>query len=648
MKRLSVCMIVKNEEAVLGRCLESVKEIADEIIIIDTGSTDQTKEIAGQYTGLIYDYEWNNDFAAARNASLSYATGKWILVLDADEYLPSNQIKEWKKFLNNVVPENNIAYTLLIVNLSDEDSNHVTTGPVTRLFPNYKGICYSNPIHEQLTGTKDKLYQKKLNLNIYHTGYQSDTMASKNKHERNMAIFEHMQSTGEMSAYDYFTLGNQYVFSKNFSEAIEAYEKSIKLNNTNTSMWYPFCVLGLIGIYLNHNQLNKSWALVETQLINFLEFPEYHAMKGLHLEALGFKEEAYECYKEAINRAEKLAVVQTDFWLVNPDFGFEVPVTQLMNLSFQMERSNEAMYWMTRLLQRNNKDTKTVVRLLEWLSQHESEQSIIDFLNQLYNLKDTGDSIFLYKITLALGLKELTRYYSKFVPHNLKLNYADQARLALIEDDYTGWDFNSDQMEPSDDVNAWLQVALGSLIWNHKKAFGEKYFTELNTLLFKLMDGTEVEAEQLNKHAKELFLIAKNLFLQRRFELFDHFVTLASNPELINMLANYFYNLKLHDLAMKYYSVLLSQGELNVLSYENLGMYHANHQYSEETVEFLSEVLKLAPEKRQLYPVLLKHIKDQKIRKQFTGKYKDQFPELLSISFVEQFLHKKNVMGAGV
>lgn len=647
MKQLSVCMIVKNEEAVLGRCLDSVKEIADEIIIVDTGSTDRTKEIAGQYTGSIYDCEWNNDFAAARNASLSYATGKWILVLDADEYLPLNQMKEWNEFLNSAVPETNIAYTLLVVNLSDDGNNHVTTAPVNRLFPNLKGIHYSNPIHEQLTSTKEKLYQRKINLNIYHTGYQSDTMASKNKHERNMAIFEHMQLSGEMTAYDYFTLGNQHVVSKNYSEAIEAYEQSIKLNKNKSSMWYPYCLMGLIGNYLNQNQLAKSWALVEIQLVKFEEFPEYHTMKGLHLEALGFYEEAVNCYKEAINRAEKLAVVQTDFWLVNPHFGFEVPVTQLMNLSFQMEHNSDAIFWLTKLLQRNNKDTKTLIRLLEWLSQHENEQSIIGFLNQIYNLKDTRDCIFLYKVTLALGLKEMTHYYSKLCPHNLKVSYTDEARLALIQDDYKCWVYSSDQMESSNDVNAWLQVAVGSVIWNHKKAFGEEYFSELNTLLFKLIDGKEVEAEQLNKHAKELFLIAKNLFLHRQFELFDKFVTRASNPELINMLANYFYNLKLHDLAMKYYSVLLGQGELNALSYENLGIYHANHQYSEETVEFLSEALNLAPEKRHLYPVLMKHIRDQEVRKQFTKKYKEKFPELLSISFVEQFFHMNNVMGAG-
>ena len=85
--RLSVCMIVKNEERFLGQCLASVKDIADELIVIDTGSTDRTVEIAREHGAQVGHFEWCNDFAAARNASIAAATGDWILFLDADEEL---------------------------------------------------------------------------------------------------------------------------------------------------------------------------------------------------------------------------------------------------------------------------------------------------------------------------------------------------------------------------------------------------------------------------------------------------------------------------------------------------------------------------------------------------------------------------------
>ena len=85
---ISVCVIAKNEADVLGRCLESVKGL-DEIVVVDTGSTDNTKEIAKRYTDNVYDFVWCDDFSKARNFAIEQCTSDWILILDADEYLPT-------------------------------------------------------------------------------------------------------------------------------------------------------------------------------------------------------------------------------------------------------------------------------------------------------------------------------------------------------------------------------------------------------------------------------------------------------------------------------------------------------------------------------------------------------------------------------
>lgn len=87
MKTIALCMIVKNEQEYLRRCLDSVKGKVDQIVIVDTGSTDETVNIAKEYTNDIHHMDWNNNFAAARNESIKYATTDYILVLDADEYL---------------------------------------------------------------------------------------------------------------------------------------------------------------------------------------------------------------------------------------------------------------------------------------------------------------------------------------------------------------------------------------------------------------------------------------------------------------------------------------------------------------------------------------------------------------------------------
>ncbi|WHT47941.1 glycosyltransferase family 2 protein [Sporosarcina thermotolerans] len=105
---LSVCIIMKNEEKVIGRCLESISGIADEIIIVDTGSKDQSKEIALQFTDKVFDFQWVNDFSKARNFAASKARGEWILAIDADEYVDRDSFEKFKNDLLSKPPVFNI------------------------------------------------------------------------------------------------------------------------------------------------------------------------------------------------------------------------------------------------------------------------------------------------------------------------------------------------------------------------------------------------------------------------------------------------------------------------------------------------------------------------------------------------------------
>ena len=105
MATISLCMIVKNEEAVLARCLDSIADLMDEIIIVDTGSTDHTKEIAAKYTSQVYDFKWTSDFSAARNFSFSKANMDYIYAADADEILDDFNHERFLRLKNALLPE---------------------------------------------------------------------------------------------------------------------------------------------------------------------------------------------------------------------------------------------------------------------------------------------------------------------------------------------------------------------------------------------------------------------------------------------------------------------------------------------------------------------------------------------------------------
>ena len=143
----SLCMIVKNEEAVLERCLNSVKELVDEIIIVDTGSEDATKEIAGRFTGLIYDFPWADDFAAARNFSFSKASGDHIMWLDADDVLPEKSLRLLLEKKKSMEPETDVIM-LPYQTAFDETGNPVFSYERERILRNCPKSVWVGAVHE--------------------------------------------------------------------------------------------------------------------------------------------------------------------------------------------------------------------------------------------------------------------------------------------------------------------------------------------------------------------------------------------------------------------------------------------------------------------------------------------------------------------
>jgi len=163
---LSVCMIVKNEEKYIARCLKSLLPIADELIIVDTGSTDRTRDIASVFGAKVYDLPWTNDFAAARNASLERAKGQWILVHDADEVISPRDHHKIRHTLSRKTGKP-VAFTMVTRNYTnnanlegwvenigeypdEEEGVGWTSTRKVRLFTNHKGIRFQNSVHELL------------------------------------------------------------------------------------------------------------------------------------------------------------------------------------------------------------------------------------------------------------------------------------------------------------------------------------------------------------------------------------------------------------------------------------------------------------------------------------------------------------------
>jgi tetratricopeptide (TPR) repeat protein len=212
MANISLCMIVRNEEASLAACLHSVADLVNEIIVVDTGSSDQTKAIAAHFGARIHDFTWVNDFSAARNESLRRASGEWIFWLDADES-PDGANRQRLRTLFTQLPDANVAYLMTQMCLREaslQRPREHADKPVeqVRLFRNHPEIRWQHRVYEQiLPGVRRAGGElAKTDIVIQHPGY-SDPDLHRHKIERNLALAELEHREHPEDAYVLFSLG---------------------------------------------------------------------------------------------------------------------------------------------------------------------------------------------------------------------------------------------------------------------------------------------------------------------------------------------------------------------------------------------------------------------------------------------------------
>lgn len=224
---LSLCMIVRNEEDNLPRCLKSVMPVIDQLVIVDTGSTDKTVEIAREYGAEVYHFPWNNDFSAARNESLRHAKGRWILTLDADDELSPAARDRLRPLLAETPAD---ALGMIIRNLSPDDDLVKYVDDVRfRLFRNGKGFSYEQKVHNQIAPS---IYRRggvtlDTDLIIYHHGYHENFQQ---KARRSLPLIEEALQQDPDNVYLQFKLAETLKALGKNAESIQAFQKMFAMD----------------------------------------------------------------------------------------------------------------------------------------------------------------------------------------------------------------------------------------------------------------------------------------------------------------------------------------------------------------------------------------------------------------------------------
>ncbi|MEE9554164.1 MAG: tetratricopeptide repeat protein [candidate division Zixibacteria bacterium] len=220
-QKISLCMIVKNEEKFLPQCLKTVNGLYDELIVVDTGSTDRTMEIAAEFGGKIYQHPWENDFSLHRNQSIDYATGDWILILDADEELDPAE----HGMIRSVIKRRDIDAVSFVVYNKIQGGR---TGFLNshRMFKNKNEYRYSGIVHNQLVMDGITLSSQ---LKVFHHGYGLSEEKMKAKGRRTEALLKKQLEENPDNAFAHFNLAQIYRGLSEPEQCLEHAQKVIDI-----------------------------------------------------------------------------------------------------------------------------------------------------------------------------------------------------------------------------------------------------------------------------------------------------------------------------------------------------------------------------------------------------------------------------------
>ncbi|MDK2786490.1 MAG: hypothetical protein PWQ80_1169 [Thermotoga sp.] len=276
---LSVAMIVKDEEHNIRRALESVKGVADEIVVVDTGSTDRTPKIVKEYTDRLYFHEWKNDFSEARNFSLKFPTCEWVLILDADEEVSEEFRKNIRDFLKNLPDDVNTIY-LPTVSYLDWDFKKTEVASTPRIFRNGT-VYYKNIVHNQAV-YKPKVVHAP--FKVYHYGYIWTRKLKKKKYERTATLIrKHLETVKDPVEKIYYLIqlyktekvgGKKHEENKIAWQILQEIKKIGKVPAIGLEFLYIF------GMELiTRGFLEKGEELIDTALKAFPENPDPYFAK---------------------------------------------------------------------------------------------------------------------------------------------------------------------------------------------------------------------------------------------------------------------------------------------------------------------------------------------------------------------------------
>ena len=323
MATISLCMIVKNEQEVLGRCLDSIKSLVDEIIIVDTGSNDGTIEIAKRYTNRVYNFVWVDDFSLARNYSFSRATCDYVLWLDADDVLEGENIEAFRKLKSEL--NDGIDVVMMKYNIAFDDDKPTYSYFRERILKRSKNFRWQEPVHEVIVPSGNIIYS---DVAISHRKQKP------NEQGRNLRLYQiQLSQNKKLSARGQFYYARELYFNGHTDDAIVWFSKFLK----NKRAW----IENKIDAYLMLARCFEQKGIREKVIKNLLQALVISSPNAEICCGLGDWYLAAKLYSTAIfwyQAALSIDANELKYGFVNADYCGFIPCIQLCVCYFHINK----------------------------------------------------------------------------------------------------------------------------------------------------------------------------------------------------------------------------------------------------------------------------------------------------------------------
>lgn len=568
---LSLCMIAKNEESNIGRCLKSAKDIVDEMIIVDTGSTDSTVEIAKSYGAKVYNFPWNDNFSDARNYSLKQAVGDWILIMDADDELSE---ESRQAILDSIEDSDADAYFFETISyIGDKPGVDVLKNMNLRLLRNGKGYFYSNPIHEQIycnikaVNPSAKIISKE--TKVYHYGYLNKNIVENNKRARNIGLLEKELKEKPGNPFALFNLGSEYYAMGDNIKAIGYFEESYMKFNPAEG-FSSHLIIKMVSCYMGLGRFDDALKLSNEGLRYYAAFTDLEYLKGAIQKASGKFMLAIKHFKKCCEMGE----APNDCNVLIGAGTFRASY-MLGETYFYLEDYDSAIENYKKCLKQNPEYTAALSNLVKSLCRsNPGLKSLTDNIEELRIYQSQKFDLLIFDILMQEKFYDLAIHYIK----NHEKAYGDSAytkynrglcMLYLKKFTQVYRIMGQVKKEPEYCIDAVCLQALCKIL---EKKFTEaaailsgkgidrdnvriKVFTALNTLI-ETSRVTVLSDDETESHVytQVIFEILKVLIITREFETFEKSLSLLNSINdrtVLLQLAKLYYNEGCYGLAIQ-------------------------------------------------------------------------------------------------